>query len=43
MAKYNISEEKLTTVLDVISNTTNQKLYKYLKLALADLKVSYAV
>lgn len=43
MAKYNISEEKLTTVLDVISNTTNQKLYKYLKFALTDLKESYAV
>jgi uncharacterized protein YktA (UPF0223 family) len=43
MKRYNISEEKLTTVLDVIGNTTNQKIYKYLSRTLADLKISYAV
>ncbi len=43
MEKYSISEEKLTIVLDVIDKTTNQKLYKYLKATLDELRVSYAV
>jgi hypothetical protein len=43
MAKYNISEEKLSTVLAIISKSTNQKIYRYLDKCLADLKVSYAV
>lgn len=43
MERYSISEEKLTTVLDTISNTNNQKLYKYLDRTLAELKVSYAL
>ena len=41
MEKYRISEEKLTTVLDAISNVNNQKLYKYLKSTLDDLRVAY--
>ena len=43
MSRYHISEEKLTTVLDVIDRANNQKLYKYLKSCLAELKVSYAL
>lgn len=42
MDRYNISEEKLTTVLEVIDKSTNQKLYKLLDNALAELRVSYA-
>lgn len=43
MEKYSISEEKLTTVLEVIDKTTNQKLYKYLSNCLAELRLSYAL
>lgn len=43
MSRYNISEEKLTAILDVIDKANNQKLYKYLYKTLAELKVSYAV
>jgi hypothetical protein len=43
MSRYHISEEKLTAVLDVIERANNQKLYKYLKNCLAELKVSYAL
>lgn len=43
MRRYHISEEKLTTVLDAIERANNQKLYKYLKSCLAELKVSYAL
>ena len=43
MDRYKISEEKLTTVLGVIDKANNQKLYKYLKNCLAELKVSYAI
>ena len=43
MKRYRISEEKLTTVLDVIDHSTNQKLYKYLRNCLAELKASYAI
>ncbi len=43
LARYQISEEKLSAVLDTIDKTTNQKLYRYLAKVLADLKVSYAI
>lgn len=43
MKKYNISEEKLTAVLDVIDHSNNQKIYRWLDKCLADLRVSYAV
>jgi hypothetical protein len=43
MKRYNISEEKLTVCLEVIEKSTNQKLYRYLRKCLADLKESYAV
>lgn len=42
MKRYNISEEKLTAVLGAIDKANNQKLYKYLKLAIEDLRVAYA-
>jgi hypothetical protein len=42
MARYNISEEKLTSILDVIDRANNQKLYKYLRSTLDELRVSYA-
>lgn len=41
MTRYSISEEKLTTVLDVIDRANNQKLYKYLRHTLEELRVSY--
>ena len=41
LARYNISEEKLTAVLDVIDKANNQKLYRYLRSTLAELKLSY--
>lgn len=43
MNRYNISEEKLTTVLDVIDKTSNQKLYKYLRTTLANLRETYTI
>lgn len=43
MKRYNISEEKLTAVLDIIGRANNQKLYRYLDKTLAELRVSYAV
>jgi uncharacterized protein YktA (UPF0223 family) len=43
MKRYNISEDKLTTVLDALSKVNNQKLYKYLRLCIEDLKVTYAM
>lgn len=43
MTRYRISEAKLNAVLDVIDRANNQKLYKYLRSVLAELKVSYAV
>lgn len=42
MDRYNISENKLTAVLGAINRSTNQKLYKYLRNLLADLKTVYA-
>ena len=41
LKRYKISEEKLTTVLDVIDRAPNQKLYKYLRTCLAELKLAY--
>ena len=41
MKRYKISEDKLSAVLDVIDRAPNQKLYRYLKSTLADLKTSY--
>lgn len=41
MARYNISEEKLSAILDVIDRANNQKLYRYLDKTLAELRVSY--
>ena len=41
MKRYNISEEKLTAVLDVIDRANNQKLYRYLRACLDDLRASY--
>lgn len=42
MTRYNISEEKLSGVLDVISRANNQKLYKYLRFCLEDLRKTYS-
>lgn len=41
LEKYNISEEKLTAILDVIDRANNQKLYRYLRSTLDELRVSY--
>ena len=41
LKRYNISEEKLTSVLSVIARSTNTKLYKYLEQTLAGLRASY--
>jgi hypothetical protein len=41
MERYNISEEKLTAILDVIDRANNQKLYKYLRQTLTELRTSY--
>ena len=43
MKRYHVSEEKLTTVLDALEKVNNQKLYKYLKSTIAELKVTYAM
>ena len=43
MERYRISEKKLSAVLETIDRANNQKLYKYLKSCLADLRVSYSV
>ena len=40
--KYNISEDKLTTVLDALKKVNNQKIYRYIDSVLAELRVSYA-
>lgn len=41
MKRYSISEKKLTAVLDVIERANNQKLYKYLRSTLSELKTAY--
>lgn len=43
MERYQISEEKLTTVLDALKKVPNAKLYKYLRSTLNDLRASYAL
>lgn len=43
MKRYDISEEKLSAVLDIIDRANNQKLYKYLDKTLTELRVSYTV
>ena len=43
LKKYCVSEEKLATVLDALGKVNNQKLYKYLKCTLDELRVSYAM
>lgn len=43
LKRYNVSEEKLTAVLDAIDKVPNTRLYKYLKATLDDLRVSYAL
>lgn len=42
MTRYNISEEKLSAILDIIERANNQKLYRYLDKVLAELRTSYA-
>lgn len=42
MEHYTISEKKLDTVLTAINKANNQKLYRYLKKLLSELKLSYA-
>lgn len=42
LSKYKISEEKLDAVLAAVDKATNQKLYKYLRLTLEELRASYA-
>lgn len=42
LKRYNISEEKLSAVLDVVDRANNQKLYRYLDKTLAELRASYA-
>ena len=39
--RYNISEEKLTSILDIIDRANNQKLYRYLDKTLAELRAAY--
>jgi hypothetical protein len=41
MERYDIAEEKLNAILDVIDRANNQKLYRYLDKTLAELRVSY--
>lgn len=41
MTKYEISEDKLTSILDVINRANNQKLYRYLDRTLTELRTSY--
>lgn len=43
MKKYNISDEKLTAVLEALDKTNNQKLYKYLDRCLTELRASYVM
>lgn len=41
LTRYDIAEDKLNAVFDVIDRAPNQKLYKYLRSCLAELKTSY--
>jgi hypothetical protein len=40
--RYDISEDKLSAILDVIDRANNQKLYRYLKSCLTELRATYA-
>jgi hypothetical protein len=40
MTRYNISEEKLSAILEIIDKANNQKLYRYLRSCLKELKVT---
>jgi hypothetical protein len=42
MSRYHISEEKLTAVLNAIDKANNQKIYRYLRKTLSELKQSYS-
>ena len=42
LAKYKVSEKKLTAILDVIGKANNQKLYRYLAKTLKELRSVYA-
>lgn len=42
LKRYNISERKLDTVLDAVDKANNQKLYKYLRNCLAELRETYS-
>ncbi len=39
--RYSITEDKLSAILDVIGRANNQKLYRYLRQTLAELRQSY--
>ena len=41
--RYKISDDKLTAVLDVIDRANNQKLYRYLRQTLNELRAAYSV
>lgn len=41
MSRYSISEDKLTTILEVIHKANNQKLYRYLDKTLTELRATY--
>lgn len=41
MSRYSISESKLNAILEVIDNANNQKLYRYLKQTLDELRENY--
>ena len=41
MERYDIAEDKLNAVLSAIDRAPNQRLYKYLKNCLAELKTAY--
>lgn len=43
LERYNISEDKLTAVLEAIEKANNQKLYKFLDRTLTELRASYAI
>jgi hypothetical protein len=40
LTRYDISEEKLSSILDIIDRANNQKLYRYLDKTLAELRVN---
>lgn len=41
LSRYTISEEKLAAILDIINKANNQKLYRYLRQCLAELRQAY--